>query len=276
MDMRRILVTVLLSGSVLLCCSCASQKLKLEMTREPQLIAPTISKISLEPSGRLNTYGESHDVTITMSGDSALAATFDLPGRLQAQEMRETSPGIYAGSFRVNANEEGSLSVVGHLEHKSTGARQEIRSENALELFVEAPAPPMATPSPDRGCSEAAAREFEAQLRPIVIRFDFNKREITPHAKEMLMGARAVVESHPDCTIQLHGHTDDVGSLEYNLSLSRERAEAVSSFLQQVFQLPASRLTTEGHGKSRPEDPAGTPEARTRNRRVELHTAPSN
>ncbi|MCG6921791.1 MAG: OmpA family protein, partial [Acidobacteria bacterium] len=72
-----------------------------------------------------------------------------------------------------------------------------------------------------------------------------------------------------DYTVSVNGHTDDVGTVEYNQKLSERRAEAVRDYLVEAG-VPEGILSVTGHGKSRPLVPGTSEEARARNRRVEL------
>jgi len=66
------------------------------------------------------------------------------------------------------------------------------------------------------------------------------------------------------------GHTDDVGSFDYNLKLSKDRAMAVVSQLAGKYHIPASRLLPHGNGPTSPVASNTTDEGRAKNRRVEL------
>lgn len=78
-----------------------------------------------------------------------------------------------------------------------------------------------------------------------------------------------ILKENPSMRIAIHGHTDNVGSDEDNLKLSRERAEAVFGYLLKVEVDPA-RLSFDGFGSMRPVSDNDTPEGRALNRRVEF------
>lgn len=77
------------------------------------------------------------------------------------------------------------------------------------------------------------------------------------------------LEQRPDLRIALVGHTDTVGGLDANITLSRDRARAVRSRLIEAYGIDASRLDAEGMGYLAPIAPNLTPEGRRQNRRVE-------
>ena len=75
-----------------------------------------------------------------------------------------------------------------------------------------------------------------------------------------------------DASVQIVGHTDDVGDIDINQTLSEERASAIKSAL--VAQgIDASRITTAGFGPTNPVASNGTADGRQRNRRIEFVVA---
>jgi outer membrane protein OmpA-like peptidoglycan-associated protein len=78
-----------------------------------------------------------------------------------------------------------------------------------------------------------------------------------------------ILDQHPGSKIVIEGHTDDLGTLAYNIALSERRAKSVAECLEQQGVDPA-RVEIKGIGKSRPKYPNDTEENRARNRRVEI------
>lgn len=78
-----------------------------------------------------------------------------------------------------------------------------------------------------------------------------------------------ILNENPQMRIDIHGHTDNVGSDEDNLELSRERARAVYDYLL-AAKIDPLRLSHDGFGSSRPVADNETPEGRALNRRVEF------
>jgi len=99
--------------------------------------------------------------------------------------------------------------------------------------------------------------------------FDFNKYTLKPGAREKMAKVSGILLAYPGLKIQVEGHTDSIGSDEYNLKLSEERADAVRDYL--VGQaVPAATVTAVGLGKTDPVASNDTAAGRQRNRRVEL------
>jgi len=73
-----------------------------------------------------------------------------------------------------------------------------------------------------------------------------------------------------DWTLNINGHTDNIGGAAYNVTLSQRRSAAVRKALVERYGIATNRLTTAGHGAAAPKDTNDTPEGRAKNRRVEL------
>jgi outer membrane protein OmpA-like peptidoglycan-associated protein len=99
--------------------------------------------------------------------------------------------------------------------------------------------------------------------------FALNSSEISPDYKDDLTAAALVFNKYPDTNILVEGHTDDSGTDEINIPLSKRRAEAVSAFLVNQGVAPA-RLDETWYGSSQPKYPNDSAEHRSLNRRVEL------
>jgi outer membrane protein OmpA-like peptidoglycan-associated protein len=99
--------------------------------------------------------------------------------------------------------------------------------------------------------------------------FDFNKYTLKPGAREKLAKVAGILLAYPGLKVQLEGHTDSIGSEEYNLKLSEERAGAVRDYLLSQ-SVPASNLSAAGFGKGNPVASNDTAAGRQQNRRVEM------
>ena len=99
--------------------------------------------------------------------------------------------------------------------------------------------------------------------------FDTGSATLKPGAREKLAKISGILLAHPGLTLQIEGHTDSVGSDEFNMELSGRRADGVRDYLAQNG-VPASGMTARGFGKTQPVATNDTAEGRQRNRRVEL------
>ncbi len=101
------------------------------------------------------------------------------------------------------------------------------------------------------------------------ILFDVNKAELKPVSKENIAKLANVLKKYEDTAILIEGHTDATGSEEYNLELSRKRAQTVANYIASLGISP-TRFTIMGYGESQPLMTNDTPEGRAANRRVEI------
>jgi outer membrane protein OmpA-like peptidoglycan-associated protein len=101
------------------------------------------------------------------------------------------------------------------------------------------------------------------------IKFDFDKADLKPENRELLSRVAGILLSSPDFTVGVNGHTDDVGTTEYNQKLSERRAQAVRDYLVGAGLSPEI-MTVTGWGKSNPRVQGASDAARAKNRRVEL------
>jgi OmpA-OmpF porin, OOP family len=133
--------------------------------------------------------------------------------------------------------------------------------ESAPPAVQPAPPAPAAAPAPVSVSSKVtyAADTF----------FDFNKYVIKPEAKAKLDDLVDKIKAINLEVIIAVGHTDSVGSDEYNQKLSMRRSNAVKAYLISKG-VDKSRIYTEGKGEKQPVADNGTKEGRAKNRRVEI------
>ncbi len=101
------------------------------------------------------------------------------------------------------------------------------------------------------------------------ILFDFDKATLRREAELNLAKVAVILGQFPEMHITIEGHTDNVGTEEYNLKLSERRARTVSDFLV-TQSVDAARMETRGYGMAQPVAPNDTEEGRQKNRRVDL------
>jgi OOP family OmpA-OmpF porin len=109
------------------------------------------------------------------------------------------------------------------------------------------------------------------QAGEATVLFAFNSDKLTPEAKQQLdQLTSGEVTSLKRYFIAIQGFTDKIGSPEYNLDLSRRRAQAVQTYLVGEKNIPVYRIQIVGLGESKPVNDEKTREDRSKNRRVEV------
>lgn len=104
--------------------------------------------------------------------------------------------------------------------------------------------------------------------------FATNKYDINTASQETLDKLVGVFKEYPETNIMVVGHTDSSGADEYNLTLSKNRATAVSNYLINNG-ISSSRITTHWFGEAQPISDNTTPEGRAKNRRVNIAVVPN-
>jgi outer membrane protein OmpA-like peptidoglycan-associated protein len=99
--------------------------------------------------------------------------------------------------------------------------------------------------------------------------FDFNKYTLRPAAREKLAKISGIILSHPGLRLEVDGYTDSIGSEDYNLKLSDQRAGGVRSYLIGEGIAP-DNIVSKGFGKDNPVASNDNAAGRQRNRRVEM------
>jgi outer membrane protein OmpA-like peptidoglycan-associated protein len=104
-----------------------------------------------------------------------------------------------------------------------------------------------------------------------VVLFKFNSAKLTDEAKQQLdQVGKGPVGSLKRYFVAIQGFTDKIGSDDYNLQLSRRRAEAVQKYLVETYNVPVYRIQIVGLGKDKPVNEEKTRDDREKNRRVEI------
>ncbi len=101
------------------------------------------------------------------------------------------------------------------------------------------------------------------------VNFEFDKATLVFNARTILDAAAETLKGQPDLKVEIAGHTDSVGSDEYNMGLSQRRTETVVKYLVDKGANP-DNLTAKGYGESEPVATNDTADGREANRRVEL------
>jgi len=100
--------------------------------------------------------------------------------------------------------------------------------------------------------------------------FDFDKDVIKPAAFAQLDAVYEILEKNPAMSVELQGHTDNIGTKKYNMGLSLRRANSVAKYLVDKG-ISRDRLATTGFGFDKPVALNSTDFGRSLNRRVEIH-----
>ena len=141
--------------------------------------------------------------------------------------------------------------------------------DTVLDVDDQCPNTPGQTGGPRPGCPGlvvVTAKEIRITQQ---IQFDFNKATIKPVSFAILDAVYDVLVANPKITVEVQGHTDNVGQAAYNQKLSQQRADSVKAYLVKKG-IGESRLVAKGYGMTQPLLPNTSEANRALNRRVQF------
>ena len=134
-----------------------------------------------------------------------------------------------------------------------------------LTKVAKKPAPVMKKPAPQKPVMKKPVEKVSMTLD---FEFDFDKDTVRPDQHDDAKKIADSMKKYPGAQVLLEGHTDHTGTDEYNMDLSKRRADSVKRYLVDNFNVDAARISTVGYGKTRPVASNSTAAGRQKNRRV--------
>jgi OmpA-OmpF porin, OOP family len=180
------------------------------------------------------------------------------------------TPNLQDGSG--NAVKDGSGACVvtsGQVLPECAGVRAPAKptpAEPARPSTPSSPASPSKPAEPARPAPSSVRQSVVIQADAL---FDFDKSVLRPDGKKSIDEALAKIQGTDVEMVIATGHTDSIGTEQYNQRLSERRAKAVKDYLVSKG-IPASKITTIGKGESQPVATNKTKEGRQKNRRVDI------
>ncbi len=183
--------------------------------------------------------------------------------RAQADQARAQAVAAQADAERLKLEAQKAAADAAQAKDEAEKARAAAQADQQAALEQKQ----AALADAEKAHQAAARAESEkADLRAQLLN---QSSTLKPGAREKLAKISGIVLAHPGLTLQIEGHTDSVGSDDFNQQLSERRADSVRDFLAEQG-VQTSSMTAHGFGKTQPVASNDTGEGRQRNRRVEL------
>jgi OOP family OmpA-OmpF porin len=148
------------------------------------------------------------------------------------------------------------------------GGTTTFQDTSPIRIAIAPPAPP--PPPQDAPQKQVKIRDNRIEIGE-KIQFAYNKAEVLQVSFALLDELAKVIQENPHVQkVSIEGHASDEGEEQHNLLLSKARAEAVRVYLIGKG-VAAERLSSTGHGESKPLASNDSEEGREKNRRVEFH-----
>ena len=148
-------------------------------------------------------------------------------------------------------------------------AQQAVKSDEAVSSAPGARSGGMSPGSmteAERQRRRAAFRSGMADFENALVYFDFDKSAVRPDMRPVLDAKARFLLDHPTVKIQVEGHCDERGTVQYNVALGHRRSQSAKDYLVSLG-VDASRIDTVSYGKERPVDPRHNELAWSKNRR---------
>lgn len=205
-------------------------------------------------------------VLVTVATLVALtASTGCVTKKLFRRNVEETDQRVSGVESAVEANERRISELSTETDDKIASVRG--TAEKAVELGSQA----MTAAEEAQSAAERAARGkliWSVTLSDDRVKFSFDQASIPAEAAAELDALVAKIKAYDKAVyLEVEGHTDNIGSEEYNLQLGEKRAIAVRNYLNEQG-VPLHAISTISYGETRPVADNKTPEGRAQNRRV--------
>lgn len=176
-----------------------------------------------------------------------------------------TAIGATAGAL-IGSTQSSKGALVGALAGGAAGA--------GIGYYLDAQAAELRAELVSTGVQVVESDDSIRLIMPGNITFKTDSADINSSFYSVLNSVAKVLNKYSNSTVMVSGHTDSTGSAEYNLNLSRERANSVASYLQGQG-VKSSRFEVLGLGSSNPIASNDNANGRAQNRRVEIKIIPN-
>ncbi|MBI3128066.1 MAG: peptidoglycan-associated lipoprotein Pal [Candidatus Tectomicrobia bacterium] len=152
-------------------------------------------------------------------------------------------------------------------------AQQTVKSDEAVTSAPGARAGQQEAGSMTEAERQRRREAFKSGLASFendLVHFDFDKSEIRPDMRPIMDAKGKFLADNPTIKIQIEGHADERGTVQYNIALGHRRSQAAKDYLVSLG-VDASRIETVSFGKERPLDPRRNELAWAKNRRAKFN-----
>ena len=174
--------------------------------------------------------------TISAGQASTLTWTTDFASSITIDGIGKVDP---SGSMKVTPTESTTYRLV---------AKNDTGSKEATARITVTPAPPPPPTTSSTG-GDSDARLFSQNVKDVF--FEYDSYDLTPQDQAVIQSNAHFLQQHPSMTFIIEGHCDERGSIEYNLALGENRAQATKQALVQAG-VSATRMRTISYGKEKP------------------------
>ena len=196
-------------------------------------------------------------------GDGVVDRLDECPGTAQGVRVDERGCEVDSDGDGVGDSRDRCPGTPAGAKVDQYGCELDGDGDGVVDSKDKCPNTPAGRAVDNYGCSLATEYKLER------VNFEFDSAKLTPDSTAFLNEAVQILKRHSDLKVEIAGHTDSVGNDDYNMGLSKRRAQAVADYLI-ANGATAANIFVKGYGETDPVADNGTAEGRAANRRVEL------
>ena len=151
-----------------------------------------------------------------------------------------------------------------------TGQVTGVGGPKEASVTVKVLPPPTAVSEPVPASSPAQEKKMAKEAMTVTVHFEFDKYRIRKVDRAALKKVVEFLKKNPSAQVNIEGHTDSIGTEQYNQKLSERRARAVANYLAGKGTCKQADISTIGYGESKPVADNETAGGRLKNRRAEI------
>ena len=200
---------------------------------------------------------------IDSDGDGVVDRLDECPGTPQGVTVNDRGCEIDSDGDGVGDSRDRCPGTPAGAKVDQYGCELDDDGDGVVNSKDKCPSSPAGRPVDNYGCTLATEYKLEH------VNFEFDSAKLTADSTTSLGEAAEIMKRHSDLKIEIAGHTDSVGNDDYNMGLSKRRAQAVTDYLI-ANGANAANIFVKGYGETDPVADNGTEAGRAANRRVEL------
>jgi peptidoglycan-associated lipoprotein len=186
-------------------------------------------------------------------------------------EVGQVNTKVQGLSTQLEETQERTKKNEARIAEVDSKADEAGKSASAAQSSADAAKTDAAKADAHAAAVEAANKKliYEVVLSEDSGNFKFGKTLLPDEAKQKIDEMVSQLKADPkNVFIEIEGHTDNVGSKDYNEKLGEERAEQVKRYLYEAHQIPLHKINVISYGEDKPVSPNNTKAGRAQNRRV--------
>lgn len=200
---------------------------------------------------------------IDSDGDGVVDRLDECPGTTQGVKVDARGCEVDSDGDGVPDSRDNCPGTPAGAKVDSHGCELDGDGDGVVDSKDRCPSTPKGRTVDNYGCTLAAEYKLER------VNFEFDSAKLTAGSTTSLDDAVKIFKRHTDLKAEIAGHTDSQGNDDYNMGLSKRRAQSVADYLI-AHGVNANNIFVKGYGETEPVADNGTKEGRAANRRVEL------